>query len=245
MPHSTALRAAARHGMSTKEARYRFLFWRTDFVGVAMILSGLFFLLVNFQIIPVSDFIVTRVLGVLFMTAGLIFVFFSGAGGWLSWFVIPAGFCLACGSVMLIVGTTMFLSLTSAVLFSAGLGLTFLCVFLTRKNHWWALIPAFTFFGLAGWVGLGVYLPLLTYHPVFLVFAVGAAFLVIYAYSFQKIRMKWSLITGVVIEFVALCYLCALMLARWSALWPVFLLAIGLIVPLSVLLFERRSRGAR
>jgi hypothetical protein len=230
-------------GIETGEgSRYRFIFWRTDFVGVAMIVSGLFFLLINFETIPVSDFIVTRVLGILFMMAGLIFIFFMGAGGWLSWFVIPAGACLVTGIVMLIVGTGMFISLLSAVLFSAGLGLTFLTVFLIRKNHWWALIPSFTFFGLAGWAALGSALPVLGYHPVFLIFAVGAAFLFIYLNSYQKRRMRWSLITGSVIVSVSFLYLLAILLARWSTLWPAFLLAIGLSVPVAVLIYDRTRR---
>ena len=63
------------------ESRFRYLFWRTDFVGIAMIVSGLFFLLVNFKLIPASDFVLPRVLGILFIMIGLIFLFFSGADG--------------------------------------------------------------------------------------------------------------------------------------------------------------------
>ncbi|HYW82018.1 MAG TPA: hypothetical protein VFB30_02105, partial [Spirochaetia bacterium] len=83
------------------EARLRILFWRTDFVGFAMIVSGLFFLLVNFKLIPASEFVVPRVLGILFIMIGLIFLFFSGAGRWLTWFVIPAGAFLTVGIVTL------------------------------------------------------------------------------------------------------------------------------------------------
>ena len=45
-----------------------------------MIVSGVFFLLVNFKLIPASDFVVPRVLGILFIMIGLIFLFFSGRG---------------------------------------------------------------------------------------------------------------------------------------------------------------------
>ncbi len=223
-------------------SRYRFFFWRTDFVGVAMVICGLFFLLVNFKLIPTSDFVVPRVLGILFMTGGLIFLFFTGAGGWLSWFVIPAGVFLTGGVVTLILGTTMFISINSASLFSLGLGLTFLSVFLTRKNHWWALIPACTFFGIAAWTALGSRIPELGYHPLILIFSLGLAFLVIYINSFQKARMRWSFLTGILIMGVSFCYLVALLLAHWSVLWPVILLLVGLLIPVGIVFADRRLR---
>jgi hypothetical protein len=229
------VRRTDRHGL-------RFLFWRTDFVGIAMVVSGLFFLLVNFRLIPVSDFVVPRVMGVLFILGGLIFVFFTGAGGGLSWFVIPAGVLFTAGVVALVLGTSMFFSTQSAGIASIGLGFTFLSVFMTRKNHWWALIPACTFFGLGGWVAMAVAAPSIGYHPVFLVFSVGAAFLVIYLYSFHKTRMRWSLFTGIIIVMVSLCYLIVILLARWSLLWPLVLVLIGVLVPLGVLFADRRSR---
>jgi hypothetical protein len=231
--------------MKPEGSRYRFLFWRTDFVGIAMIVSGLFFLLVNFQVIPVNDFVLTRVLGILFMMGGLIFIFFTGAGGWLSWFAIPAGVFITAGVVMLILGTSLFITLNSAILSSVGLGLTFLSVFLTRRNHWWALIPACTFFGLAGWAVQGSQLPVIDYHPVFLIFAIGTSFLVIYLYSVQKSRMRWSLITGLIIVSSSFCYLLVILLSRWSALWPAALLLIGLLVPAGILVADRRRRRNR
>lgn len=220
----------------------RFLFWRTDFVGVAMVVSGLFFLLINFKAIPVSDFVVPRVMGVLFILGGLIFAFFTGAGGGLSWFVIPSGVLFTTGVVALILGTHMFFSLQSAVIFSIGFGLTFLSVFMTRKNHWWALIPACTFFGLAGWTALVMNVPVLGYHPVFLIFSIGAAFLAIYLNSFQKTMMRWSLLTGCLIVSASVCYLIVILLANWSVLWPIVLILIGLLVPVGILFVERRSR---
>jgi hypothetical protein len=227
---------------SPEQSGYRFLFWRTEFVGFAMIVSGLFFLLVNFHVIPVSDFAVPRVLGVLFIMGGLIFLFFTGAGGWLSWFIIPAGLLITGGVVTLILGTTMFLSLAGASLLALGLGLTFLSVFLTRRNHWWALIPTGTFIGLAAWIEVASLFPLIGPHPVLLVFTLGVSFLVIYLYSVQKRRMRWSLVAGMIVVFLSFCYLLALLLARWSMLWPVALLLVGLLVPVSLLFLEKRPR---
>ena len=215
------------------------MFWRTDFVGVAMILCGLVFVLVNFKVIPVNDFVLTRVLGILAIMAGLIFLFLTGAGGGLFWFVIPAGASLTGGFVTLILGTGLFVSLTSAILCAFGIGATFLWIFLSKRNHWWALVPAFTLFGLGLWAIVGIEVPLIGYHPVALIFAVGASFLVAYASSVQKVRMRWSLVTGCIIVGLSICYTVAIFLARWSGLWPMVLLAVGVATPIVVLVMDR------
>ena len=59
--------------------RDRFLFWRTDFVGIAMMVSGALLLAVNFGIVQASQLVLARVLGILAMVAGLVFLFFAGA----------------------------------------------------------------------------------------------------------------------------------------------------------------------
>ena len=226
-----------------RERDSRFLFWRTDFVGLAMVVCGVFFLLVNFELIPAAGFVLPRVLGILFVMAGLIFLFFTGAGRWLVWFVIPAGVFLTTGIVTLILGLHRLASPASAVLFSLGLGLTFLAVFLSRLNHWWALIPSGVFFGISAWVLLGQRFPVMGWHPVPVIFFLGVAFLAIYAASWQKGRMRWSLLVGSIVAVIALLYLLGLFLARWSTLWPIILLLAGVLLPAALLIVDRRRRA--
>ena len=225
------------------EPRFRFLFWRTDFVGFAMIVSGLFFLLVNFKLVPVSDFVLPRVLGILFVMLGLIFLFFSGAGRWLTWFVIPAGAFLTVGIVTLVFGWNLFFSFDSASLFSAGFGLTFLTLFSFRRGHWWMLIPTGMFFGLAIWVEMGSRYPVIGWHPVAPILCLGIAFLVIWMYAVQKRRMWWSLLVGALVVTASFLYLLGILLARWSILWPVVLLLAGLLIPLWIVFADRRKHG--
>jgi hypothetical protein len=226
-----------------EEPRFRFLFWRTDFVGVAMIVSGLFFLLVNFRLVPVSDFIVPRVLGILFVMLGLLFLFFSGAGRWLTWFVIPAGAFLTVGIVTLVFGWNRFFSPDAASLFSLGFGLTFLTLFGFRRGHWWTLIPTGVFIGLAIWVEQGSRVPFLGWHPVAPVLFAGIAFLLIWALSVQKTRMRWSLIVGALVTAASILYLLGILLSRLSILWPAVLLLAGVLIPLWIALVERRKRA--
>jgi hypothetical protein len=221
----------------------RFLFWRTDFVGIVMVVTGAFFLLVNFKIIPASDFVVPRVLGILFMMIGLIFLFFSGAGRWLTWFIIPAGAFLTLGIVTLVFGWHRFFSPDSASLFSLGFGLTFLTLFYFRRGHWWVLIPSGVFIGQSVWVEMIRNVPIVGWHPIAPILFLGIAFIVIWLYSVQKERMRWSLLAGALIVSASVLYLLGILLARWSILWPVILLLAGLLFPLWVLVAGRRSRG--
>jgi len=221
----------------------RFLFWRTDFVGIAMVVTGAFFLLVNFKVIPASDFVVPRVLGILFMMAGLIFLFFSGAGRWLTWFVIPAGALLTLGIVTLIFGWNRFFSPDAASSFSLGFGLTFLTLFYFRRGHWWVLIPSGVFIGLAAWVEMVIHAPMIGWHPVAPLLSLGISFFVIWMYSVQKERMRWSLLVGALVVSASFLYLLGILLARWSILWPVILLLAGLLFPLWMAVAGRRSRG--
>ncbi|MCX7031820.1 MAG: hypothetical protein NTU62_17095 [Spirochaetes bacterium] len=222
--------------------RDRFLFWRTDFVGIAMMVSGALLLAVNFGLVSASPFVLARLLGILFMVAGLGFLFFTGAGGWLSWFIIPAGVLFTIGVVTLVLGAGMFMSPVAAELTTAGFGLTFLSVFLTRRNQWWALIPAGAFLGSALWAFVGSRFPVVGWHPVPVVLCVGLSFFSIYVSAFEKRRMRWCLLVGFLVVSAALAYLLALLLTRWLALWPLALVVAGLCVPAAILLVDRRRR---
>ena len=72
----------------------------------------------------------------------------------------------------------------------------------------------------------------------------GLAFLIIWLYSVQKRRMRWSLLAGALVISAAFLYLLGILLARWSILWPVLLLLAGLLIPLWVLLVDRRRKDA-
>jgi len=222
--------------------RDRFLFWRTDFVGIAMMVSGALLLAVNFGVVPASSFVLARVLGILVMVTGLVFLFFTGAGGWLTWFIIPAGVLFTAGVVTLVLGAGMFIRPLAAVLTAAGFGFTFLAVFLTRRNHWWALIPAGVFLGTALWAFVGSRFPVVGWHPVPVVLCAGLSFFAIYLSAIQKLRMRWCLLAGSLMVAAAIIYLLALLLARWLALWPLVLVVAGFGIPAGFFLADLRRR---
>jgi hypothetical protein len=233
-------------GEAGRAARDPFIDWRTDVVGVAMVACGLFFLLVNFGVVRVSAFFLSRALGSLFITAGLAFLFFQGAGGGLFWFILPTGLSFSLGFLTMLMGFDRLLTLETAALLSAGAGLTFLAVFLSRKNHWWALITTGACIGVAGWLGGSSLIPVIGLHPVFPLFFTGLSFLAIYLSFVMKRKLRWSLITGAVLVASSLGYLLILLLSRWEMLWPAILLLVGVAIPvtLKVAGAGRRTRGA-
>jgi hypothetical protein len=161
----------------------------------------------------------------------------------LSWFVIPAGALFTSGLVTLVFGLNQISSLGSGSLFSTGIGLTFLAVFLTRRNHWWALLPAGFFIGLGAWAELGSNFRLIGWHPVSVIFCLGISFLLVYTYSVQRRMMRWSLLTGAIIVAISFFYLLAIFLARWSMLWPIVLLLASVLILLWVMFAKRARRG--
>jgi hypothetical protein len=89
-----------------------------------------------------------------------------------------------------------------ALLFAAG-GAVFLYVFLTNREHWWAIIPGFTLLGLAANIGLGALFPRvagLLGGSVFLG-AAGLSFLIVYVTGTDR---WWAIIPGGVMMTLAL-----------------------------------------
>jgi hypothetical protein len=158
--------------------------------------------------------------------------------------MVPAGVLITLGAVTLVLGSSMFLSPAAAVMASVGFGLTFVAVFLARRNHWWTLIPAGLFVGIAAWVIIGTRLAVVGWHPVPVVLFLGIGFISIWLSSVQKRRMRWSLVTGLAVVLASLLYMLALLLVRWISLWPVALVVIGLAVPLVALFVDRRRSRA-
>lgn len=230
-----------------RRSNNRFIFWRTDFVGVAMIISGIIFLLNNFNIITMQNvlpktFIISRILGILFMIAGIVFLFFQGAGGGLFWLWLPAGFLFTIGLDILIIGINNFFAVYSGIVFTIGTGLTFLVVFLFRRKHWWALIPSGLSFGFTAWIILLINNSIIGYHPVILIVSLGISFMTIYLLSVQKQKKKWSLITGCINIIISLLYFIVILIYKNKFLLSFILIFLGIGILIYIGLIEMLKR---
>ncbi|HEQ71269.1 MAG TPA: hypothetical protein ENN69_02170 [Spirochaetia bacterium] len=219
-----------------------FIFWKTGFVGISLILTGLFFLLINFSIIPVSGELHNRVLGILFFIMGIIFAFFQGGGGGLFWFIIPGGVSFTIGIITVIVGLDRLFTLFAFSIFCLGLAVTFLLVFLLRKREWWALLPAGALLGVSAWIWLAQAQPIIGYHPVALLFCTGNAFFAVYFFSVQRVKMRFALFTGMLVVAVSVFYYVILLFNEMTLLWPILLVIAGGLFPVAVGLIEKRIK---
>jgi hypothetical protein len=89
----------------------------------------------------------------------------------------------------------------------SAVALPFLVVFLRNRQHWWALIPAYTLFvvGLmVGLIGLGILDDLLI--PAYVMFAIAIPFFVIFARNRQH---WWALIPAGILTAIGISFLLA------------------------------------
>jgi hypothetical protein len=222
------------------KANDNFFFWRTGFVGTALILSGIFFLLTNFSIIPPVGQATDRVIGILLFVTGIVFAFFQGRGGGLFWFIIPAGVSFSFGIVILIFGFAEIIGALAAALLAFGFGTTFLIIFLLQRAQWWALLPAGSLYGLSLWIWMSMLQPEIGFHPVFLILSIGLSFLAVYLFSVQKHKMRFSLYAGAIIVFCAFIYYFVILFSKFILFWAILLIIVGLSVPLALLILNKR-----
>jgi hypothetical protein len=219
-----------------------FFFWRTGFVGSALILSGIFFLLTNFSVIPPVGQATDRVIGLLFFITGIVFAFFQGRGGGLFWFIIPAGVAFTLGTVILIAGFQNIISYFAASVLAFGFGTTFVIIFLLQKAQWWALLPAGSLYGISFWIWINTLQPRLGYHPVFLILCVGISFLCVYLFSVQKNIMRFALYTGAVITICGLIYYFVISFSEYMLFWAILLIITGAAIPAVLLVINKRLK---
>ena len=126
--------------------------WRVV-VGVGLILLGIAAILQTYNILTGSIWAI--IFTVLFglAGAGFLITFFQDRKQW--WAIIPGFMLLGLASTIFLAEfTTGFLSDLAAVVFLASAALSFLIIYLLKRDFWWALIPAFVLGGLSVMIGL-------------------------------------------------------------------------------------------
>jgi hypothetical protein len=211
-------------------------------VGITLIGSGIFFLLVNFNMIQILGDPTDLIFGILLFVAGIIFSFVQGGGSGLFWMIIPAGFSFTVGAVFLLFGMSHLFTLPGACMVSAGLACTFLVIFLLHKTHWWSLLPAGAFAGFPLWVLAAQAQPRIGFHPVVLVFCIGLAFLVIFFSSVQRRKMRFALVAGGTIAAVDILYYLFIAFYEFNLFWAILLVVLGVLLPFMYFIYDRRIR---
>jgi hypothetical protein len=190
--------------------------------GGFLILLGLFLLAQNLNWLgdwttPVWSLIL-GVIGLFFLA-----VFLGDRQQW--WALIPALTILGIAAAIFLAEQDIIADYVVATIILAGIGLPFLLIFLTDRQHWWALIPGLTMTGSAAAVFLeGINLISGEAVGGIIVGGISLGFLIIYVLDR---RQWWALIPGGVLGTVAVFLLLA---AAAGFIWPVVLILLGLLL---------------
>lgn len=198
-------------------------------LGILLVLVGVLFLLQNFGVFGTFNNLVWIVL---FGLAGLAFlaVFVSNTQQW--WPVIP-GFTL-----LGLAGTIAVTSQPEAIqrgvinagtlggaLFLGAIGLSFWVIYLTHREHWWAIIPGGTLITLALVAGLADSLPGEASGGVFFL-GLAITFALIYLLPTPHGRMVWAWIPALVLAIMGVM-LIGTMGQFINFMWPAILIVLG------------------
>ena len=209
--------------------------WLTTptFWGSVLILAGILFLLQNLGILPAGNMLIAAGAGLV----GIMFVglFLGDRNQW--WAIIPAIALIALASLMLM---DIFFPGAAASwggsFFLGVIGFSFLAVYITHREHWWALIPGGVMTTLAVVAGLGsnVQDDAITGGVFFL--GLGLTFLLVAILPNPAGKMTWAYIPAAVLVIMGMS-----MIAFTANLIP-YLVAIIFIV-IGALLLIRAVRN--
>jgi len=191
--------------------------------GIILVVAGVVFLL---QSLGIVDEIGPLVFAPIFGVAGLAFVtvYLRNKKSW--WALIPGFGLLGLASMMLI---DMFLprvgTIVGAGILLGALAASFLVIYATERENWWALIPCGVLSTLSGITILGELFP--SFDAGLLIFlGLGATFFVVALTPAPEGSRRWALIPGCVLTVFG-----AILLAEsttfFAYLWPALLIIAG------------------
>lgn len=129
-----------------KKSKRRLLF--SVFGGLLLVTAGVILLLSNLKLITIDWEII---IGPLFAVGGLVFLvfFITNTEEW--WALIP-GFILIGIGINIFMGTWMDTvgDRFGGMIFLGFVGLPFILIYITHRQHWWAIIPGGVLLTLAG-----------------------------------------------------------------------------------------------
>ncbi len=195
--------------------------------GLLLLAAGTLLLLQNFEVLP---FDLAWVWAILTGLGGAFFgyVLVRDRSNW--WAIIPAVILLDL-AVLIVLDTAWpaLGDLWAGSFFLGGVGLAFWLVYLARREHWWAIIPAGVLTTLAVVAGLSDNLPGVDTGGLFFA-GLGVTFAVVgLVPAAEGRRMRWPWIPAAAL--VVLGVLVATPFAQWiNVLGPAALVVAGVIV---------------
>lgn len=203
-------------------------------IGLVLIAVGALFLFQNLGILPVAA---EAFWGFLFAAAGAVFlyIYFRDTQQW--WPLIPAFSLFGLGG--LIVSEALFPALGNVIgapIFIGGISVGFWIIALTRREQWWALIPAGTMLSLALFIGLESAFPGIEWVGLFFI-GLGLTFALLALAPHIEERLSWAYVPAGIFLIMGILLLAAAM-SILTFLGPAILILIGIYIVI-------RATGAR
>ena len=211
---------------------YSRIFW-----GVLLVIGGALLLLDTFGVFKGSDLfwtVITAIGGILFIS-----VFITNRIHW--WALIPGIILLA---VAAMIGLTAFVpgfsdSNLGGSIFLAGIGLSFLVVYLVERRNWWAIIPAGVMATLAVVAGLDQVTTGDTNGGIFFL-GLGLTFALVAVLPTSVGRMRWAWIPAAILAIFGVILILAAG-AYINYIWPIVLLVAGIALILRSIIRKPQS----
>ncbi len=206
-------------------------------LGAVLIVLGVLFLLQNLNVFGGFEGVVWQIIwGILFAGGGVAFLAAFASDPHKRWWAAIPGFTLLGLGGLIAFGDR--LGEIGGGLFLAAIGLSFLVVFLVRRDFWWAIIPAGTLLTLAVIASLGAALDNGEMVPGILFLGLAVTFFAVYALPSDEGRRKWALIPAGILAVMGIAM--SLAFGEWiNYLWPVLLIIGGAYVLFRALMQKR------
>jgi hypothetical protein len=192
--------------------------------GALLVLAGLFLLLQNLGVLAIG--VGGWLAPILFGAGGLAFlaVYAGNREHW--WSLIPGFVLLSIGALISLDQVAPRIASTwGGSLFLGGIGVAFWLILLTRRENWWAVIPAGVLTTLAAVAGLGQIGTGLETGSLFFL-GLAATFGLVYLLPTPEGRMRWALFPAVIMFVLGVVTLLATA-AVVQYLWPLALILLG------------------
>src|SRR4030067_1217840 len=135
-------RSSVKEEINMRKPDFRVLF------GILLVVAGALFLLEALDLIVIGGWLWG--LAFLVAAAAFIYVYFTNRERW--WPLIPGCPLAGIGLTILTGELAPGMGELGGFFVLAGIGLSFLLIYLTRRDYWWALIPGCTLVGIGGGV---------------------------------------------------------------------------------------------
>lgn len=193
--------------------------------GILLILAGLAFLLQNLGLFPMGDLFWALLFG--FGGVAFLSIFVANRENW--WGLIP-GFALLGIGLLIALGTLApgFADRWGGSIVLGAIGLSFMIIYLIRRDFWWAIIPAGILLTLAILTGLEAVVGGFNMGGLLLL-GIGLTFAMVAVTPTPEGRNVWAWIPAGILSLIGLLILAETELLI-GYIWPVVLILLGLVL---------------